>query len=372
MINRENFFDIQRYRTYYLQNIKRNSASTLRRRRAQTRHLLEWAGETPFPEAHTIQPTFTTYLTSARNDGSDKPLAVSTRRATCGVARRFFRWAKHEYPRRYKTVKRNWIETIRVHERNTSTNNNRELYTLSEVKRLISLPTETLTEQRDQAAIAFLFLSGARSGAFVSLPICAIDLKNLSVHQLPELGVQTKLQKAAVTYLLDIPDLLEVIHQWDKLVRQQLSPDALWYAMVTRDGTGFAGTKRPGKRRAKAIANGLRELCERANITYYPPHSLRHSHVVYALQRARNMADLKAISQNVMHEDITITNQIYGGLPNETVKAKIAGLTRSTSPEALVDMEALADAIVERLGSSTSLDRVLGDSNVEKTEGAFQ
>lgn len=166
------------------------------------------------------------------------------------------------------------------------------------------------------------------------------------------------MQKAAVTYLLDIPDLLEVIHQWDKLVRQQLPPDSLWYAMVTRDGTGFAGTKRPGKRRAKAIANGLRELCERANITYYPPHSLRHSHVVYALQQAKNMADLKAISQNVMHEDITITNKIYGGLPNETVKAKIAELTRPALSEDRVNVEALADAIVERLGSSTNFESV--------------
>jgi len=369
MINRANYSDIEGY-VKYLQNVKHNSADTLKRRRAQTRHLLEWADETPFQEAHTIQPAFTTYLMSARNDGSDKPLAVSTRRATCGVARRFFRWARQEYPRRYKTVKRNWIETIKVHERVNSTHSDHELYTLSEVRELLALPTQTLTEQRDRAAVAFLFLSGARSGAFVSLPICAIDLKNLSVHQLPKLGVRTKLQKAAITYLLDIPDLLNVIHRWDKLVREQLPPDALWYTMITRDGTDFTGTKRPGKRRAKAVANGLRKLCERANVTYHPPHSLRHSHVVYALQQAKNMADLKAISQNVMHEDITITNKIYGGLPNETVKAKIAELTRPALSEDRVNVKAIADEVVERMHSSDVLDKIL--EMLEKMEGAFQ
>ncbi|HDQ71881.1 MAG TPA: hypothetical protein ENN19_07265 [Chloroflexi bacterium] len=82
------------------------------------------------------------------------------------------------------------------------------------------------------------------------------------------------------------------------------------------------------------------------------------------------MADLKAISQNVMHEDITITNKIYGGLPNETVKAKIAELTRPALSEDRVNVKAIADEVVERMHSSDVLDKIL--EMLEKMEGAFQ
>ena len=82
------------------------------------------------------------------------------------------------------------------------------------------------------------------------------------------------------------------------------------------------------------------------------------------------MADLKAISQNVMHEDITITNKIYGGLPNETVKAKIAELTRPALSEDRVTVKAIADEVMERMHSSDVLDKI--QETLEKMGGAFQ
>ena len=51
-----------------------------------------------------------------------------------------------------------------------------------------------------------------------------------------------------------------------------------------------------------------------------------HSHVVYALKLAHNMAELKAISQNVMHSSVTITDQVYGKLIADDVKNIIGKL----------------------------------------------
>lgn len=38
------------------------------------------------------------------------------------------------------------------------------------------------------------------------------------------------------------------------------------------------------------------------------------------------MGELKAISQNVMHASVTITDQVYGRLVDDDVRAAISGL----------------------------------------------
>jgi hypothetical protein len=49
---------------------------------------------------------------------------------------------------------------------------------------------------------------------------------------------------------------------------------------------------------------------------------------VYALKKARSIADLKAVSQNLMHSSLTITDSIYGILTGSDVAERIAGLNR--------------------------------------------
>jgi len=358
MICRENFFDVESYRDY-LASVKRNDAQTLKRKRAQLRHLLEWADDITFPNADSIRPTFSEYLETARNDGRDKPLAYSTIKATCGAARSFFRWAKRKFPRRYRPITVNWIETLHPPKMDATAIKEHELFSIDEVREVIEIPVETLTEQRNQAAIAFLFLSGARLGAFVSLPVHAIDLEKRTVKQSPTIGVRTKNRKSAITHLLNIPDLLAVVAQWDALVRRNLPPNALWYATLARDGMSFAGKTHVGKGRGSAVRSGIKELCKCAGITYHSPHKLRHGHAVYAIKRAHDMADLKAISQNLMHQNLTTTEGIYGGLPGDELGNRIESLTHqgqsvsSAGNNNTALVSAIADAVAERLLNKT-------------------
>ena len=76
-------------------------------------------------------------------------------------------------------------------------------------------------------------------------------------------------------------------------------------------------------------------LFAQANLPYRSAHKFRHGHAVYGLQHARTMADYKAISLNLMHEDIKVTDQIYAPLLNKEVKQRIAGLSNlsTTRPE---------------------------------------
>jgi hypothetical protein len=43
------------------------------------------------------------------------------------------------------------------------------------------------------------------------------------------------------------------------------------------------------------------------------------------------MADYQAVSTNLMHEDIRVTDSIYARLANDEVKQRIAGLTTSAT-----------------------------------------
>ncbi len=353
MINRDNYHAVRKY-LIYLSEVKQNVAQTVKRRRSQLRHLLEWADETPFPQAHLVRPTFPTYLTTTRNDNHGGSLAASTLKGICRTGRAFFLWIKSKHPRRYRSLTTTWIETLQAPKMIMDVQE-RELFTVQDVQKLIQLPTETLTNQRDQAAVAFLFLSGIRVGAFVTLPIHAIDLEKYQVKQWPSFGVRTKNRKAATTYLLDIPDLVQIVTRWDSLVRAELPPDALWYASLTRDGMHFTGNTYAGKDRRSAVAKGIRRLCQYADITYHSPHKLRHGHVVYAMQRAKTIAGFKAISQNVMHACLATTDGIYGALPENDLKARIAALTQTEQSASQATLETLVDDIIKRLSNKSDV-----------------
>lgn len=78
--------------------------------------------------------------------------------------------------------------------------------------------------------------------------------------------------------------------------------------------------------RYNVLKDDIRLICDLAGIPYLSPHKLRHGHTVYALKRASNVAQLKAISQNIMHSSIVTTDQIYGKLINDDVQEIISAL----------------------------------------------
>lgn len=82
--------------------------------------------------------------------------------------------------------------------------------------------------------------------------------------------------------------------------------------------------------RNNVIECDVRLICKRAGVPYQSPHKLRHGHVVHALKQARNMAELKAISQNIMHASVVITDQVYGKLVNDNVRSVISNLGTQT------------------------------------------
>ncbi len=67
--------------------------------------------------------------------------------------------------------------------------------------------------------------------------------------------------------------------------------------------------------------NSMRKIFKRraasANLPYYPPHTFRHSAVLYALRTAGNGEEVKAVSQNFGHEDLGTTLSIYANFSDD-------------------------------------------------------
>jgi integrase len=279
-----------------------------------------------------------------------------TQKKIIEAGKRFFIWGKQNHPKEFGSLTTAWLESLRP-PRVRDTSDDHEYVSLEEVLQLIAIPhgEEDLAPQRDKAAAAMLFLSGARASAFATLPIAAVDLPARILRQWPELGVATKNGKRATTFLLPIPELLSVIQTWDDVVRTKLSPATPWYAPVcARWGSQSLEGSEPGKNRHQALDKRLRRLFGLANLSHKSAHKFRHGHAVYGLLKAQTMADYKAVSMNLMHHDIKITDSIYAPILSEEVKERIAGLTSGQS--SMQDAE--FDGLLSQL-SNADLSKVL-------------
>lgn len=320
MINRSNYMAMRAYLRYQADVLLR-SQPTVSRKENRLRYLLLWLDETALEDAPSVRPVFPRWL---HEQGLDD---VGERR-TCMEARAFLAWLRRQWPRRYQALTDAWIETIRPVRAPMRLHEERKVVTLEMIRQLLAVPADTLAIQREQAAAAMLFLSGMRARAFVTLPIRAVDMSTLSVLQYPELGVETKAKKAIKTALLPIDDLVNVVRAWDTFVRQELPPTAMWWPVLrSHRGVIRLADEPPGEHRDSILRRRLAGLFRRAGLEPMSPHRFRHGHAVYALKRARTMADFKAISQNLGHASIGITDSIYAVLGDGDVAGRIAGLS---------------------------------------------
>jgi integrase len=348
MINRQNWLDVRAW----LATLDR-SPKTIQKYRIYLRHLIEWADETPLPNARSMDLTFPAYLITARNDGKQTPLSYTTIYKTLATTRMFFTYAHRNWSR-YNKVTDSWVDSL-YPSRLTKPQprlDDHKYYTLEELRIIASVSVETLREARAQAAACLLYLSGMRDDTLSSLPLQCIDLPNMRIFQVPSMGPRTKNNKAAITYLLDIPDLLSIVTAWDQRLRaKNFSPNALWFAPLNHDGMQMRESTHAIQERGTIVRDDTILICKKAGIEYKSPHKFRHGHIVYARSRAQNMEQVKAISQNVMHANTIITDQIYSGLATDQVRNIITTLgSKSTSAGAHLERKEDIEArIIELL-----------------------
>jgi len=157
-----------------------------------------------------------------------------------------------------------------------------------------------------------------------------VDIPNRTVIQYPSLGVKTKNRKFGITYLLDIPELLQVVQDWDNEVRSILPPNGFWFAPISPDtGKIDPGKVSIGESRSSLATRNLKAWLKSAGLPYHSPHKFRHGHIQYALKQAKTVADYKTISLNVLHASMEITDQFYSNINNGEVQNRISKLGKN-------------------------------------------
>ncbi len=344
MINHDNYKAMCEYLRYETEVFMLDDA-TLERHESMLKHVLRWLDDMPLNDAPRQRPVLAVYLQKA--GGADgKELSEIGIKRICRQARNFFTQLLINYPRQYHSITPAWIETLRPPKLDPDLPEERKVVTLDMVRQVNQpkIDTLTLAEWRDRAACSFLYISGMRATAFVTLPLMCFDFQTRTIKQFPKLGVRTKNRKSGNTRLLEIPDLLDEVAAWDQFVRKQLPETAPWYPVIDISlGEQVLTADAPGKFRAKSLSDNLKALFQRTGLEPMSPHKFRHGHAVYAMSQARSIADLKALSQNLMHENIGTTEGIYGVSPDKEMHDRIARLGQNN------DFEPNEIAVLEKL-----------------------
>ena len=324
MINRNNW-KLTKVYLEYRESVDQLSSGSLDVEATYIRHILEWADNTTFQKVYAKRPTLPEYLLQTRWDGNRGQLSQVHIKKILATARRFFTWLSENYTD-YRVIKPNWINSLKP-KRLGAVPKKRETVTLNEIQAIAMAPADNLVEKRIKAAACFWYLSGIRIGAFVSLPIKAVNIERREVYQFPNLGVRTKNSKHGTTFFLDIQELLAVVGDWDNYVRSILPGDGFWFAPFSPDTFEIDPNCRIiGDHREDLARKNLKEWLERVGLPYHSPHKFRHGHIQYGMAHAKTVADFKAVSMNVLHSSMDITDGVYSQFGDEEIRNRINGL----------------------------------------------
>ena len=111
------------------------------------------------------------------------------------------------------------------------------------------------------------------------------------------------------------------------MVRKEQLENAYWFAPFSRETCWFdPEIRKAGKHRSNRASKDLKEFITASGHKYHSPHKFRHGNAVESIKRCKTVTELKAISQNLMHSNLSITDGVYGILSKNDVKEIITGL----------------------------------------------
>lgn len=279
---------------------------------------------------------FKKWLVEKTNQG--RKLSVTTRYHHLRHVKAFFTWLSTQqgFRSRISLDAVSYLTLDKRSQREALTTRPRGIPTLDHVKSLVdSIKIETEMDRRDRALISLLLLTGMRYSAVCSLPLGCIDIGGQVICQDPKRGVRTKGGKLITSRILPFDDLLtNTIREWVEYlekIRKFGTTDPLFpHTKVAQapDGSAFEaiGVEPVYWKGGNSICNILKSRSKIADLTYFNPHSYRHAHVHIALRCCSTPEELKALSQNIGHEQVTTTLRSYGTLDDDRVDEVLSGI----------------------------------------------
>ncbi len=268
--------------------------------------------------------SFKRKLSKQTNAKTGAPLSASTVGSTLREIKAFFHWLADQpgYKSKISHSDADYFSPDRRTEAARRSNLWKPHPSPEQVRRLLGLmPSETVLNRRDRAFVAFLFLTGSREGAAISLRLSHVDLPNKCVH-FDGKEVNTKFAKSFTTSFFPIgEDVEQIVRDWvSELRNDHLFSDADPLFPKTKVGTGKSrkfeavGIARKPWASPSSAANVFKKAFKDAGLPPFSPHRVRDTIAELAKDFCRSPEDYKAWSQNMGHEDVLTTLRSYGSV----------------------------------------------------------
>lgn len=285
-----------------------------------------WLGGKDFRAFHAERArSFKRHLGGLKNEKTGAPLSASTLNGTLRELKAFFYWLADQpgYKSKISRADADYLTPDRKSE-NARRGTLWKPHPLpTQARHVIKrMSAETVIERRNRALMAFLFLTGSRESAAISLPLRNLDLKNGCV-QFDGRHVDTKFGKSFSTGFYPFGAFAEkILADWVS----ELTEDHLFGATdplfpKTNVGVGASrrfevlGISRAPWKSASSAAKIFKQAFTDAGFPPFPPHRVRDTMNDLANEHCRTPEDYKAWSQNMGHDDVLTTFSSYGTVP---------------------------------------------------------
>lgn len=268
--------------------------------------------------------SFKRHLDAARNSRSGKPLSPGTIDGVLRDVSAFFNWLADQ-PGYRSRIRRSEIEFL-ASSRRAGRAAHDSLWkphpSADQLRHVLRLmPAATLIERRDRAIVAFLFLTGSRDGAAITLRLKHLDLNAECVH-FDGREVKTKFGKRFTTFFFPVgAGPRRIVADWVEELRHEklFGPDdPLFPKTEARLRGGQVSVATQLSRLPWSTPSQVRRIFKSAfaaaGMPEYPPHRVRDTLAGLASEFCRTPEQLKAWSQNLGHDGVLTTLTSYGSV----------------------------------------------------------
>ncbi len=286
---------------------------------AALRHIWQFndiCGQTDFREIGI--ELITRYKTKLQSpDQEDMTLSASTIVHAFANLRGFFEWLprQHGYGKvpldlhEYFTAPRSLVQIA-----NAPTQ--KSYPTHEEVVAVVeAMPTDTFLNRRDRAIIAFVYLTGVRVGALITLALKHVDVEQRLVNQAPSDSVATKNSKTIRSDWFPVgKNFDEIVINWlTEMTSLGAGPDA---PLFPRGPKYSFGEMQPQEweflASDDAVVRIMASAAAAVGVDRFTPHRLRDTLASNIDRWATTLEEQKACSQSLGHESMRTTFERYG------------------------------------------------------------
>lgn len=214
---------------------------------------------------------------------------------------------------------------------------------------LEKMPANSPAQRRDRAMLAALFLFGVRDGALISLRLKHVDVDRKQVFQ-DAREVKTKFSKTSIVDWFPVGhDIERIVIEWLEELKGMGAgeDDPLFPTAPFKPWMGRHSIELEFLTTAAPVRQVLRKAAAAAGVPYFKPHAIRSTVAKLCDEWASSLRDMKALSQNLGHEQISTTSKYYGDVEpdlKQELFRKMREKQRNPGASDIGELAALLDA----------------------------